>query len=278
MKLIKFDNVNLYYQRVESYLLQDEAVNCLLLASCLSLRNSDRHQSSYLVSIEEDRAILATAIQIGDRQLLLSKSSNLDAVQLIAEDFAVNVESVPGIAAPQSEAEMFVTAWRNLTKQSIKLEVFMSIQQLKEIKAIASAAGKLRLARAQETELLTDWIQAFVKEALAKNESKANSRQWVNRHLETNSLYVWEDIDRVVSMAACSGKTPNGIRVNSVYTPYEYRGKGYATACVAAMSKILLEQQQYCFLFADPANPTSNKIYDRIGYMLIDKIANYEFY
>ena len=69
MKLIRFDNVSQYYKRIESYLLEDEAVNCLLLASCLSLRNSDRHKSSYLVLVEEARTILATAICIGDRQL-----------------------------------------------------------------------------------------------------------------------------------------------------------------------------------------------------------------
>ena len=73
MKLVKFDNVDLYYQKVENCLLQNEAVNCLLLASCLSLSNSDRYELPYLALVEEDRTILVTAIQIGDRKLILSK-------------------------------------------------------------------------------------------------------------------------------------------------------------------------------------------------------------
>ena len=275
MRLIRFDNADLYYQRVESYLLRDEAVNCLLLASCLSLCNSDRHELPYLALVEKDRTVLATAIQIGDRKLFLSKSTNLEAVRLIAEDLAVD-RSIPGITAPQLEAETFVTAWQGLTRQYIELEVFMSIQQLGEIKAIDSAVGRLRLAVLAEAELLTDWIQAFVKEALGINESKASSHQWVIKNLEQDSLYVWEN-SNIVSMAACGGKTPHGIRVKSVYTSPKYRGNGYATSCVAAMSQLLLEQQKYCFLFTDLANSASNKIYGKIGYIPMGEIKDYRF-
>ena len=71
-----------------------------------------------------------------------------------------------------------------------------------------------------------------------------------------------------VSMASATGPTPNGIRVNGVYTPPEHRGRGYATACVAALSaRLLAEGRRFCFLFTDAANPTSNAIYQRIGYV-----------
>ena len=45
------------------------------------------------------------------------------------------------------------------------------------------------------------------------------------------------------------------------------RGRGFATSLVAAQSRWLLEQgRQFCFLYTDLANPTSNRIYARIGY------------
>ena len=279
MKLIRFDDIALYYRRVKDYLLENEAVNCLLLASCLSLGKIDCHQA-HLVLIEDNRDVLTAAIQIGDRKVFLSKSTNLAAVRLIAEDLAINSKSIPGITAPQLEAEMFITAWQNSTGQAMTLEVVMSIQQLElasfKTSAIASATGKLRLAMLEEVELLTGWIQAFVKEALGIDESKADSQRWVIRHLEQDSLYVWENRDLPVSMAAYGGKTPHGIRVKSVYTPAEYRSNGYATSCVAAMSKILLTRQKYCFLFTDLANPTSNNIYGKLGYLPMGKIGDYK--
>lgn len=64
----------------------------------------------------------------------------------------------------------------------------------------------------------------------------------------------------------------------AVYTPREKRGKGYASACVAAMSQLLLNQgRKYCFLYTDLANPTSNHIYQAIGYEPVCDADMYRF-
>ena len=68
-------------------------------------------------------------------------------------------------------------------------------------------------------------------------------------------------------LAGFGGPTPNGIRIGPVYTPPELRGHGYGTAVTAAVSRLLLDRgHQFCFLYTDLANPTSNAIYMRIGY------------
>ena len=79
-------------------------------------------------------------------------------------------------------------------------------------------------------------------------------------------------------MAAFGGATPSGIRINAVYTPPKYRGKGYATSCVKGVSQKLLNQgYRYCFLFTNLANPISNHIYRQIGYQPVWEISNYAF-
>ena len=81
------------------------------------------------------------------------------------------------------------------------------------------------------------------------------------------SLYLWEDAGDVVSMAAWAGETPNGRRIGYVFTPEERRNRGYATTLVATLSaKILREGFDFCFLYTDLDNPTSNSIYRAIGY------------
>jgi predicted GNAT family acetyltransferase len=43
---------------------------------------------------------------------------------------------------------------------------------------------------------------------------------------------------------------------------------GYATAVVADLASLILsEGREFCALYADLANPTSNKIYREIGFM-----------
>ena len=52
-----------------------------------------------------------------------------------------------------------------------------------------------------------------------------------------------------------------------VYTPPALRGRGYATACVGALSRLLLDAGwALCALFADVANLAANRVYERVGY------------
>jgi predicted GNAT family acetyltransferase len=68
-------------------------------------------------------------------------------------------------------------------------------------------------------------------------------------------------------MAAINRKTRNVGVIGHVYSPEEYRRKGYATAVVQKLSEYILQNGfRYCGLFTDKANPTSNHIYSKIGY------------
>ncbi|HUZ83497.1 MAG TPA: GNAT family N-acetyltransferase [Gaiellales bacterium] len=51
-----------------------------------------------------------------------------------------------------------------------------------------------------------------------------------------------------------------------VYTPPELRGRGHATALVAELTRRLLAGGcSTCMLYTGLSNPTSNRIYRRIG-------------
>jgi predicted GNAT family acetyltransferase len=144
---------------------------------------------------------------------------------------------------------------------------------------VEGVPGRLRRATGADRELLTEWFVAFAAEALGENVNPQAAGRSVDAYLGTEGmgLYLWED-GRPVSIAGRSRPTPNGVTVNYVYTPPEHRNKGYASACVAALSQLLLEEgYRYCFLFTDLANPTSNKIYEAIGYEPVCDMDEYEF-
>lgn len=135
----------------------------------------------------------------------------------------------------------------------------------------------MRRAKECDRFLLIGWCKAFIREAIGDDAVKNDEVRLVDRHLSEGSLYLWQD-NIPVSMAGFSGATPNGIRINLVYTPPLYRKKGYATSCVAALSQTLLDARcKYCFLFTDLANPTSNHIYQTIGYQPVCEMNNYWF-
>lgn len=149
--------------------------------------------------------------------------------------------------------------------------------QLESVKPLQKAKGHFRPATQLDGNLLINWCQAFNREALGEATEFDKAKRIVERYLNNKALYLWQD-KVPVSVAGCSGATPNGIRINFVYTPPKYRGNGYASSCVAALSQTLLDEgRKYCFLFTDLANRTSNHIYQAIGYKPVEDVNDYWF-
>lgn len=81
-----------------------------------------------------------------------------------------------------------------------------------------------------------------------------------------------------VSMAAITRETPGSANISWVYTPEDRRGRGYASAIVAQLSQQTLDRgKSFCTLYTDMANPTSNKIYQAIGYRRIGAFRHIRF-
>ena len=79
-------------------------------------------------------------------------------------------------------------------------------------------------------------------------------------------------------MAGAGGQTPRGIRIGPVYTPPALRRRGYASNLVAAVTQHQFDEgRTFCFLFTDRANPTSNKIYQSLGYQSVIDVDQWHF-
>jgi predicted GNAT family acetyltransferase len=112
----------------------------------------------------------------------------------------------------------------------------------------------------------------------AADQSPARDVETIERRLAQNTLSIWEVDGVAVAMCGHGGRTPNGIRIGPVYTPPEHRGRGYATSLTARVSQRQLDDgRRFCFLYTDRANPTSNAIYERIGYRKVCEAAQLAF-
>ncbi len=79
-------------------------------------------------------------------------------------------------------------------------------------------------------------------------------------------------------MTGASAAPPTGARIGPVYTPPSRRGHGFATALVAhASAHALAHGVDRCWLHTDLANPTSNAIYQRIGYEWVCEATELRF-
>ncbi|MFB2771748.1 GNAT family N-acetyltransferase [Pelatocladus sp. BLCC-F211] len=277
MKLQQFEDVREFYDRVKDYLLIHEAMHNVQLALCHALiHNPERFdEKPYLAIVEADGDIIAVVMKTKPRNLLLSKIQDFEAIEAIAQNLHSTQNLPPGVNGPTTEAKAFAENWHSLTGQSYQLKMALRAFQIEQVQTISQANGHLRQATQSDREILIRWFEAFVIEAL--DSPPKHTERAVDNHLQRGTAYIWEDITPV-SMACCTGVTPNGAGISMVYTPPEYRKKGYASACVADLSQILLNQgYKYCFLFTDLANSTTNHIYQLIGYQAVGDLHDYCF-
>jgi uncharacterized protein len=274
MQLHQFDKIEEFWLDAQAYLLKHEAENNVLLGVAHTLlHNPSRYpEPPYLITVENNGDILAVAIRTPPGKLLLSKVRSLDALTLIAQH--LEREQLPGVMGLLSEVEIFLQIWQDLTGQSHQLSESIKIHKLVTVNSIATTDGYLRLAGESDRSILIKWLRAFNAELGEVIEDMEN---FVDNRLKTKTTYIWEN-DLPVSLAAGRQISPGAGRIGSVYTPPEYRHKGYATACVTALSqKLLNEGCDRCFLLTDLANPTSNHIYRKIGYLPICDWNEYSF-
>ncbi|MBL8152563.1 MAG: GNAT family N-acetyltransferase [Anaerolineae bacterium] len=283
MKLVRLDDASVFSERVQPFLLKREALHCLMLGLCATLiRTNEYPEPPYLAYVEDGGAVIAAALRTPPHRLVVSDTSHPAALNLIAEDVYKLYGALPGAHVPNWLADHFARCWTAVSGQPAQLNMAQRVYQLVQVKSLhAAVPGEVRPMESDDRALITDWIMGFHADALTPI-STEQAEQITNRYLtaqpDMRGLYFWVTDDTPVSMAGYTGPTPHGIRVGPVYTPPEHRRKGYAGACVAALSQELLNQgREYCFLFTDLGNPTSNHIYQEIGYEPVADIDDYRF-
>ncbi|MFP4511160.1 MAG: GNAT family N-acetyltransferase [Spirochaetaceae bacterium] len=189
-------------------------------------------------------------------------------IQLLKEVYGTKIT---GFNMDTRIASPYVEAWSADTGTQASVHMRMRIYRCARVNPLSPVPGFPRTPVPGDADLLRTFVTGFYRDALPQEYSAERVDAYVRRMLTADPLQqgvlLWEVNGEVVSMAAYSGPTPHGIRVNAVYTPPEYRSHGYASACVAELTRRLLSGgREFCFLFTDLTNPTSNKIYQDIGY------------
>jgi uncharacterized protein len=283
MKLQRFTNVAAFRDRAIPFLLEYEAEDNLILGlSSALLEDPHRYgpDDPYLATVEKDDSVVAVVLRTPPHNLLISRVNTHEVLPLIANEAQQFFGKIPGVNAMSETSKAFAELWQNMTGQSFKVTMAQRVYKLEKVIPAREVSGHIRRAEQKDRDLLVDWVIAFSKEAIGQDAERGRMERSVDLRLthDTTFFNVWEDNGQVVSLVGSSGPTPNGIRIGPVYTPPEQRGKGYASACVAAFSQFLLDGgRKFVFLYTDLSNPTSNRIYQNIGYNAVCDTDQYEF-
>lgn len=208
-------------------------------------------------------AALATKLN-----LILARQSDA-ALAALADEFAHRNVVLPGALGPDDVPARFVRLWAERTGAQASVKQNQRIHECRAVAPLKPASGRFREAADTDVPMLANWWEAFhadVGTMRMDNDAAAAMRRLIARGV----LFVWEVAARIVSCAAILRRTTNGAVVAFVYTPPDQRGRGYATSCVADLTRAQLDAgAQFCCLYTDLANPISNAIYARIGYVRV---------
>jgi GNAT superfamily N-acetyltransferase len=187
----------------------------------------------------------------------------------LADELARARPELPGINAPEPVALAFAERWRRHTG------VASSVHRRSRLFRLGALTwpdpmpdGRARLAVDTDRDLLIRWLDAF---AIDIGDGPQDRGPTVDARLSYGGFTFWESGDQPVSLASVTRAVDGMVRVGPVYTPPEQRGRGYGGAATATVSRAALDAGiAEVLLYTDLANPTSNALYQRLGYRPVE--------
>jgi ribosomal protein S18 acetylase RimI-like enzyme len=183
---------------------------------------------------------------------------------------------LPGVNALAADGDAFAGVWRRRTGAAVTIG---KQTRLFRLDALAPPApwppGKARVVAATDRELLLYWLKSFHDDL---GEPDHDPGKTVDDRISYGGLTLWEVDGDPVSLAGASRMESGVVRVAPVYTPPDLRGRGYAGAVTSVVTQAALATgADDVVLFTDVANPTSNGLYQRLGYRPIEDRVVMEF-
>jgi hypothetical protein len=271
-RIARHGDATTFLRRARPWLLQTEAENNVILG--LTSNAGTPPADLYVATVEQDGAVVGCALRTPPRKLLITRMPP-SCVSALVVDVAACYDQLPAVLGPPAAAREFALHWCERRGCTARDAMALRLYTLDRVLPPPQRPnGSLRLATPAEASLVASWIACFNAEARAQATS---TQAQLAARIAAGEMAFWCD-DGPRSLAGYSGRSPNGVRIGYVYTPPEWRGRGYATACVAALSQHALDHGAgFCCLYTDLSNPTSNGIYQRIGYTPICDAIDIEF-
>lgn len=267
MKFERYDNTRIFGADVLEILLEHEIQNNLPISF---IKNERGHDTSdwLMATVKNDQGdILLTATCTPPFNLVLYETNNKPhraALKLLSDELKSIKFRLPGVLAEKSLAHRFSEAYSENSRYYRHMS--MNIMRLDKVSYISKAPGRFRPLCEDDLFFAPYWERTFAEECKVDFFDIPRHIEDLKKRIGKDTHYIWED-GIPVSQAVHGRSTENGAIVNGVYTPPQYRGKGYASTMVAELSQMLLERgHKFCCLFANAENPISCGIYRKIGY------------
>jgi len=277
MKALRETNPAVFAEKVLPLAMKHETTYTLTIG-CLTRPRTDPAWT--MISVGDGGEVLLAALRTPPFNLQLVGEPDTDeaALEALAEAVAEADPELPGVIGEETLCRRFS---RVMERYGYGWEEFMpeGVYELTQARVFTTPSGIFRPAKPEDREMLARWyMQALVDFHTGQTITYENSLLTVQAWIDTVCVYLWEEAGTPVSIAITSRTTPHSVSVGAVFTPEEYRGRGYSQACVSHLSQQELDRgYRYVCLFTDLNNPISNHVYQKIGYRMVSKFVMIQY-
>lgn len=196
-----------------------------------------------------------------------------DAVDALVAAVAGEGIAVAGVTGEAATAARFAGQWTEVRGTAAVPDMGLRIYRLGELLPPAGVPGHLRRATVADRDVVLEMIEGFHRDT---GEASVVSPGVHEARIEAGAYSLWVDgVPR--SLVGRTEPLEGMSRVYAVFTPPEWRGRGYAGAVVAELSAGIRADGADAMLFTDLGNPVSNSVYRRIGYRAVAENLRYRF-
>src|SRR5919107_5847152 len=241
--------------------------------SVLTVLDSVRRGASTpadMLTVHDGDAVVGALLRTVDRPALVSGVPPRCAATVVDAlvEFGIDPHGAQG---PRAAAEAFAAAWTARTSARTEIVMRTRLFALEELMPRVGVPGSSRVVSPDDEAaigVLAAWREAFGVE-MGHGGAFAEQRPHalVRAQAATAGELLWEVDGAPVAQAAARAVTAGMSRIGPVYTPPEHRGHGYAAAVTAAAARWALDHgARHVLLYTDLANPTTNRLYPRLGF------------
>lgn len=241
-----------------------------------TLRTTPWPAERILLSVANGDGVAGAAVQTLDSVLLVNGLPS-ETAMTAARALVAAGTSLAGVRGTPATATPFTQAWQTVTGVRASESSRDVLYRLGELSPPSGVAGEWRTAQTRDTDTVVHWLNEFFIEAFGEPSNVDASRAMLTSIVDAGDhILLWTVDSEPVSMARVRAAVVGASRIGPVYTPPEHRGHGYAAAVTAAAARSARRDgAREVVLFADVANPVSNRVYRRIGFAPVAEDVRY---
>ncbi len=227
----------------------------------------------FALCIKHD-AVVAVFVQTRTLYFFAQNDHFTESIHGVIEEFVARQIKIHEVMGHGNTALLFAEAWKEQTLGGFQFAGKDYLYELQHIRDTKTVTGIFQRAVLQDIPDLIPLFRDYYREDLGTIKTDRELEQSIAEQLAEYEIYLWYE-NGIKSMVTAMLPYDSGVELANVFTPQEYRKKGYAAACIAEVCRSLLQRYARVVLFVDHRNIAANSLYRKLGFQLVDEMSSY---